>query len=338
MIFPEARVLITDDMNVNRRIFREIAAPWRLQIDEAADGASAVEAAKAVAYDLIILDQMMPGMTGVEARDEIRKFSATPCVMMTADVSDDMQRICMEHGFADYLIKPIQQAELKRILEKWLPAHKRQECMEQTSSQQKEEQKKENYYKTLEIYIRETTKIKDSLKEYLQNDLAMFRIKVHGIKGTSRQIGKMPISEMAEVMEMAAKLENTAFLERHMDEFLEALELVLYDSKRELDQWKISQEKHRKQDLESNLQEAGQPVDEEMRKEKIHGEFLKLRDSLDSYDINGIEQSMEQLKSLPLSPEEKKILESVEEAYYELEYEEGVTILTKSGLLPQESV
>ena len=61
------------------------------------------------------------------------------------------------------------------------------------------------------------------LPEYVQRDLHMFQTKVHGIKGISRQIGKEEIAQQAEIMEMAAKTENRAFINPNLHFFLAQL-------------------------------------------------------------------------------------------------------------------
>ena len=65
--YPEARVLMADDMSVNLKIFKEMVRPWQFKLDMVSSGKEAVQAVENQKYDLIILDQMMPGMTGEKA-------------------------------------------------------------------------------------------------------------------------------------------------------------------------------------------------------------------------------------------------------------------------------
>ncbi len=73
----------------------------------------------------------------------------------------------------------------------------------------------------LDIYCNEVSSISLLLKELAHKDLSMFRIKVHGIKSSSKQLGYTEIGEQAEIMEMAAKLENKDFIFSHIDTFIQ---------------------------------------------------------------------------------------------------------------------
>lgn len=82
-------------------------------VDSAYDGAAAVELARNVGYDLIILDVMMPELDGREACMRIREFSNVPIIMLTAKSEDSDKLIGFECGADDYLTKPFNLLELK---------------------------------------------------------------------------------------------------------------------------------------------------------------------------------------------------------------------------------
>lgn len=106
-IYPRARVLLVDDMEANRVIFQELAAPWKFILDLAVSGEEAVQMVKEREYQMIILDQMMPGMSGFETADQIQRYSHAPLVLMTADISDEVRSRSIRHGFTDFMPKPI---------------------------------------------------------------------------------------------------------------------------------------------------------------------------------------------------------------------------------------
>ena len=68
-IYAPTRVLLVDDMEANRVIFQELAAPWKFILDLAVSGEEAVQMVKEREYQMIILDQMMPGMSGSHPAD-----------------------------------------------------------------------------------------------------------------------------------------------------------------------------------------------------------------------------------------------------------------------------
>lgn len=79
-------------MEANRVIFQELAAPWKFILDLAVSGEEAVQMVKEREYQMIILDQMMPGMSGFETADQIQRYSHAPLVLMTADISDEVRK------------------------------------------------------------------------------------------------------------------------------------------------------------------------------------------------------------------------------------------------------
>ena len=83
------------------------------EVAAAYDGEEAVELAKTGDFDLIILDIMMPKLTGLEACMQIREFSNVPIIMLTAKGEDMDKLIGFEQGTDDYLTKPFNILELK---------------------------------------------------------------------------------------------------------------------------------------------------------------------------------------------------------------------------------
>ncbi len=83
------------------------------QVETAFDGRTAVDLARSNAYDLIILDLMMPEIDGLEACVKIRSFSDVPIIMLTARSEDTDKLIGFECGADDYVTKPFNILELK---------------------------------------------------------------------------------------------------------------------------------------------------------------------------------------------------------------------------------
>ncbi|MBQ1457656.1 MULTISPECIES: response regulator transcription factor [Butyrivibrio] len=84
-----------------------------MEVDCAYDGAEALELAKANKYDIILLDVMLPELSGFEVCQAIREFSNVPVIMLTAK-GDDMDKILgLEYGADDYITKPFNILEVK---------------------------------------------------------------------------------------------------------------------------------------------------------------------------------------------------------------------------------
>lgn len=106
------RILIVDDDDALREMVGLVLASNGYETLFAADGLSAVEVFRAQNPDLVLLDIMLPGQSGIEVCREIRSFSGTPIVMLTAKGDTDDVVAGLEAGADDYVIKPHNGVEL----------------------------------------------------------------------------------------------------------------------------------------------------------------------------------------------------------------------------------
>lgn len=107
------KVLVVDDEKLIVKGIRFSLEQDGMEVDCAYDGEEALELAKKNSYDMILLDVMLPKMTGFEVCQQIREFSNVPIVMLTAK-GDDMDKILgLEYGADDYITKPFNILEVK---------------------------------------------------------------------------------------------------------------------------------------------------------------------------------------------------------------------------------
>ena len=107
------RALVVDDEKLIVKGIRFSLEQDDMQVDCAYDGEEALEYARANQYDIILLDVMLPKLTGFEVCQHIREFSSVPIVMLTAK-GDDMDKILgLEYGADDYITKPFNILEVK---------------------------------------------------------------------------------------------------------------------------------------------------------------------------------------------------------------------------------
>lgn len=311
--FMDAKVLVVDDLEVNQRVFKQVIARWGIDADTAGSGAEAIEMAKKKAYHLIFLDYMMPKMDGMETAEEIRKFSNVPLILLTADASDETKKKSLEAGFVDYMGKPIDNKQLEHNLEKHIPNDFRVsvEGMAGANAEhfneellQEEMDAKRMILKTV---ISELSQIYEMLPTYFENDLSMFRIKVHGVKGLTRQIHKMSISRQAEIMEMAAKTENRRFIEENIDDFLYEMKDTLDEVKEELASLPEKEVEKTSEDVETLLK--------------------RLWNAFDAFDLKTSEKCIEQLQVRELTTEEAELVKKLEKACDDIDYEEGCRLI-----------
>lgn len=110
------RVLVVDDEKLIVKGIRFSLEQDGMTVDCAYDGEEALSMAKEQQYDIILLDVMLPKLTGFEVCQQIREFSNVPIVMLTAK-GDDMDKILgLEYGADDYITKPFNILEVKARL------------------------------------------------------------------------------------------------------------------------------------------------------------------------------------------------------------------------------
>ena len=106
------RVLVVDDEKLIVKGIRFSLEQDNMEVDCAYDGEEALEKARENSYDMILLDIMLPKMTGLEVCQQIREFSQVPIIMLTAK-GEDMDKILgLEYGADDYITKPFSPKEL----------------------------------------------------------------------------------------------------------------------------------------------------------------------------------------------------------------------------------
>ncbi|NLJ76167.1 MAG: response regulator transcription factor [Peptococcaceae bacterium] len=105
-------MLIADDNRQIVSVLKEYAKKEGFDITVAYDGQEALDQAKTMTFDMILLDVMMPGIDGFEVCREIRKQSNVPIIMITAR-GEDFERIMgLDIGADDYIVKPFSPGEV----------------------------------------------------------------------------------------------------------------------------------------------------------------------------------------------------------------------------------
>lgn len=107
------KVLVVDDEKLIVKGIRFSLEQDGMEVDCAYDGEEALETIRNKEYDIILLDVMLPKLTGFEVCQHIREFSSVPVVMLTAK-GEDMDKILgLEYGADDYITKPFNILEVK---------------------------------------------------------------------------------------------------------------------------------------------------------------------------------------------------------------------------------
>jgi signal transduction histidine kinase/FixJ family two-component response regulator/HPt (histidine-containing phosphotransfer) domain-containing protein len=247
---PDARILVVDDSRMNIEVTVGLLKKTGLQTDTAQACTDALKLMETTAYDVIIMDQRMPGMDGTELLHRLHEMKngpneKTPVICMTADAIIGARERYIAEGFTDYLPKPVSGDTLQKTLLKYLPPEKvtmvkHVEPETQVSPEATEEteryaplreagitpgtglgycqQDKALYETLLEEYARSARAKTESMQAYYDTrDWKQYGILVHALKSTSRMIGAETLAKGAEALEKAAKEGNGDYITEHHD-------------------------------------------------------------------------------------------------------------------------
>lgn len=114
------KILIVDDNKLNIKVARKAMSDLDYEIDEVYNGDECLEKIKEKQYDVILMDIMMPGMSGDETLVKLKEDSNfnTPVIAVTADVEAGSETKYLNQGFTSYIGKPFTRNQIKEKLDK----------------------------------------------------------------------------------------------------------------------------------------------------------------------------------------------------------------------------
>ncbi len=124
---PSARILVVDDNEMNLDVMEGLLRDTKIPTDYVDSGELCIEKVKENRYDAILLDQMMPKMSGEETLNEIKKMDIlgnTPVIALTADAIIGAKESYIAKGFTDYISKPVKYEVLEQMLKAYIPKEK----------------------------------------------------------------------------------------------------------------------------------------------------------------------------------------------------------------------
>ncbi len=122
-----ARILLADDIDLNRKLIADMLSLEGFEVDCVNDGAAAVHAVTNYGYDLVLMDMIMPGMDGLAATRAIRALPAPTCdvpiVALTAHAFKEQLESCIVAGMNATLTKPMSLETLVATVKNWTDGH-----------------------------------------------------------------------------------------------------------------------------------------------------------------------------------------------------------------------
>lgn len=228
-IAPEAKVLVVDDNDMNRKVFKSLMKKSQIKVFEADSGNECIKMVQNQKFHLVFLDYMMPEMDGIETLSVIKEngfCEGTPVIMLTANAVTGAREECIKAGFDDYLSKPILPDKLDKMIMDYLPKELIQigavsdvSIHGNISLPPLEEfdfeysmrilRNEELIWKMLidfHIYLGQIyNKLNNMIENITDSEvLALYRIEVHALKSTAATVGALLLSKVARLSETAA--------------------------------------------------------------------------------------------------------------------------------------
>lgn len=246
------KILLVDDNKINLKVAENVLKKYNPIIDTTGSGSECLEVLKTKKYDLILMDDMMPEMTGTQTMKVLKQNPEfnTPIVVLTANAIEGARENYLKEGFEDYLSKPIDKKELERVLKTYIK-------LDETSNTNIETEIKEpiianndsveilddieiekNHTKEYLIsngidvesglkFLGDMEMYDDTMKEFLEaindrisklnlykNNLDMpnYAIEAHALKSDSKYLGFTKLAELSLNHELKAKENDSQFI------------------------------------------------------------------------------------------------------------------------------
>ena len=350
-IIPDVDILVVDDNEMNRFVFRSLLKDLECRIDEADRGKKCLELAKEKKYDIIFMDHMMPEMDGIETFHNLRAMKDspnvdTPVVVLTANAITGAKENYLAEGFDDFLTKPIVPEKLEKLIQDMIPAerqkpgHKKQ-VNNDTGKESSDELptvegvdwdyallklKKMEILRGVISDFRLTAKsemkaLKDMYDKVLTNDgnedYNDYRIKVHAMKNSAAMCGALQVSSLARVLEFAArdtdKTTMTAVMPVFEREWLKLKELLdnAFTS--------VQEEEN------ASGENGGNAIDRD-----LFAQYLEtLGSAMEELDTDTADAIMEELAGYRFEPDEQELIEQLMIAVKNLDIDASAELITK---------
>jgi PAS domain S-box-containing protein len=302
-----ARVLVVDDVLTNLDVTAGLLHKYRMQVDCLDNGPDAIERIRdgSPVYNAIFMDHMMPEMDGIETADHIRALGTEyakniPIIALTANAIHGTDQLFYDHGFQAYVTKPIDMVEMDLVIRKWVRDENRDDVpvinapvyhnhyAPITIEIPGVDTKKglalysgdtSVYLALLRSYVANTPGLLDKLRIVSKETLPKYNVSVHGLKGSSANIGAETIRETAFELEKISREGSLQGVWALNGKLIADTKIIVSNIKTWLEQYDAAKEK--------------KPVQKAPDRELLK----QLRLSCENYDIKGADKALTILES-----------------------------------------
>ncbi|MCL2248876.1 MAG: ATP-binding protein [Oscillospiraceae bacterium] len=329
-IAPTAKILIVDDVEVNLKVASGLLKPYQMETTLCASGYEAVEAVKQDTFDLVLMDYMMPGMSGIEAVEMIREIDQgadIPIVALTANAIVGAKEVFLETGFDDFLSKPIEMTRLNDIITKWIPRKKQQQTDTVTAAYETKVELEidgvditrglalsgENarlYIDLLVTFSIESAKKHEELTRCFKvGDLPLYTIHVHALKAACANIGAAKVSKEAEELENAGERKDREFIREHHTEFSYNLVKLIAN-------------------INEALASVEKSEDIEYNEDSVISGLTELKTALENFDISAIDKISKEVQNFSKHPTYGETVREILRLAFVSRYKQAETLIT----------
>ena len=339
-IAPMAKVLAVDDNVTNIKVIQGILSMYQIRVDTATSGQECLEKLEKNHYHLILMDQMMPIMDGIETTRKIREFQDKdirniPVIALTANAIRGAREMFLENGFQDYISKPMDINILEKILRKYLPTefiHLVDKKNPRVSlgkpiviPQVDVEAGIANYGNSRQRYIQilryiyddgeeQIVRMKKQVREKRYDD---YLFEAHALKGLAKGIGAMELSEKARIQEIAAREKQYDVITEGAEHLFEQYQMLLANIKFVFQNNGIA------------LIDDVKVQDVELTPSEYTAQLLSMMGSLDMLEQQEAEKKVNTMLSFRMEESKRKVLEEVKRCIKNFDYEEAKGLVQK---------
>ncbi|MDR0517250.1 MAG: response regulator [Fibromonadaceae bacterium] len=250
---PYGKVLVVDDVETNIYVMQGFLAPYELSVDTARSGFEAIGKVKSgKVYDIIFMDHMMPRMDGIEAVKIIRNLGYESLIVaLTANAILGQAEVFLNNGFDGFISKPVDSRQLNLFLKRYIRDRQPPEVIEEANRRESKAEPEFKFQKNsmLEIFARDAKRIVPEMNAVLENikdaseeELRLFAINAHAMKGALANIGEMELSQKAFVLEKAGKERDRDAIKENTNEFLDVLNKIIMHIEAETEKSEVSED------------------------------------------------------------------------------------------------
>ena len=257
------KILVVDDNKLNLKVINKILTEYKLDVTLIESGFICIEKIENhEKYDIILMDIMMPKMSGVETLKRLKEITGfnTPVIALTADAIQGKVNKYLEVGFNDYLSKPVEKTELNRVLATYINTdsdntNKEDIIKEDTNVEEISEVVEENvqvsgvdllkendidvdsslellgdmemYDETVNTFLEENKTRIPKMKTFMESsDCENYAILAHAMKSDSKYLGFKKLAELSLNHELKGKENDISYIKDNYEELMNEVDRI----------------------------------------------------------------------------------------------------------------